>query len=122
MVKIKPLPMKEVIKNYVFATVYLFVLTAVGALAVTAYNYFFPINVISEISVLVAALVFGSVVFIDLGLAFYSKPTPTLIAIVIVLSPVLMVYKLFKNTEIIKIDRSTPAKIKNYVPPRFITG
>lgn len=114
--------MKEVIKNYLLATVYLFVLTIVGALAVTAYNYFFSIDVSSEISVLAAALVFGSVVLIDLGLAFYSKPTPALIAIVIVLSPALMVYKLFKNTEFIKIDRSTPAKIKNYVPPRFIAG
>lgn len=99
MVKIKPLPMKEVIKNYLLATVYLFVLSIVGALAVTAYNYFFPIDMNSEISVLAAALVFGFVVLIYLGLAFYSKPTPALITIVIVLSPVLMVYKLFKNTE-----------------------
>lgn len=94
----------------------------VGALAVLVYNHFFPLDVASEMSVLAVALIFGAVVFIDLGLAYYSRPTPTLIAIVVVLSPVLMVYKLFRDIELIKIDRSTAAKVKKYIPPRVITG
>ncbi len=122
MAAIKPLPWKEIIKNYTLATLYLFVLTLVGALAVLVYNHFFPLDVASEMSVLAVALIFGAVVFIDMGLAYYSRPTPTLIAIVVVLSPVLMVYKLFRDIEPIKIDRSMAAKVKKYIPPIIITG
>jgi len=61
-------------------------------------------------------------VIVDLGLAVSGKPSPTTILILILISPVLVLYKLIKDTDLIQIDRSTPKKLKNYIPPRFITG
>ena len=120
MEKIKLLPLGEIAKAYVFATLYFFMMVIVGVLAVTVYGYFYPFDLASEISVLTAALIFFSMVLIDFGLLFFSKPTPTIIAILIVLAPILVIYKLLKNTDLIQIDQDMPAKVKNYVPPRVI--
>jgi hypothetical protein len=46
------------LKGLVFNILYLFVLTLVGVLIVTAYNYFYPVDVTSEASVLTVALIF----------------------------------------------------------------
>lgn len=111
---------KEIVKSYVLGVAYLFMLTVVGALAVTLYSYFAPVDMMSERSVIIIALIFTVVVALDFWLLFSDKPTPTLIAILVIISPILELYRLLKNTDLIRIDQSTPKKLKNYVPPRFI--
>lgn len=113
---------KEIVKSYVLGVAYLFMLTVVGALAVTLYSNFTPIDMTSEKSVVIIALIFTAVVAVDFLLLFSGKPTPTLIAILVIISPILELYRLLKNTDLIRIDQSTPKKLKNYVPPRFIGG
>lgn len=122
MISVKAMSGKEIIKNYILGIGYLFMLTIVGVLVVTIYNSFFPIDASSVKSVLTVALVFIFVLSIDFILIFSNKPTPTLIAILIIISPILVLYKLLESTDLIQINRYTPEKIKKYVPPKVISG
>lgn len=110
----------DMLKGLVFNILYLFVLTLVGVLIVTAYNYFYPIDVTSEASVLTVALIFLLFVILDFGLLYFNKPTPTLLAILIVISPLFVIYKLVMDSDFIRIDRGTPARLKRYIPLRII--
>jgi hypothetical protein len=110
----------DMLKGLVFNILYLFVLTLVGVLIVTAYNYFYPVDVTSEASVLTVALIFTLFVILDFGLLYFNKPTPTLIAILIVISPLFVIYRLFKDADFIHIDRGTPARLKRYIPLRIV--
>lgn len=67
-------------------------------------------------------LSFAFFVIIDFGLLISDKPTPTLIAILLVIAPLFIIYRLLKSADFIQVDRSTPARIKRYVPLRFISG
>lgn len=111
----------ELIKGNIYGTAYLFILTITGIFVVTAYDYFFPIDVNSEISVLTVAILFAAWIAIDFGLIFSGNPTPTLIAILIIIAPILVIYKLLKSNDLVQVDRSTPTKLKRYIPLRFIT-
>src|SRR3972149_9163278 len=107
MVDIKTMPWRDIVKSYVLGVGYLFMLTIVGLLVVTVYNYFYPIDVASESSVITVALLFVALVIIDFGLMFSGKPTPTLIMIVLVIAPILMLYKLIKSSDLVNIDQNT---------------
>ncbi len=121
MVNFKTMPWRDIVKSYVLGVGYLFMLTIAGALAVTVYNYFYPIDVASESSILTVALLFIALVVLDFGLMFSGKLTPTLVLIVLVIAPILMLYKLIKSSDLVNIDQNTPRKLKNYIPPRFIS-
>jgi hypothetical protein len=108
------------IKALVFNIGYLFSLTIVGSLIVTVYNYYYPLDMMSEASFLIAASIFTVFVIVDLGLLQYNKPSPALIVLLIVISPLFVIYKLIKDTDFIRIDRSTPQRLKNYIPLRII--
>lgn len=110
----------DMLKGLVFNILYLFVLTLVGVLIVTIYNYFYPIDVMSEASVLTVALIFMFFVILDFGLLYSNKPTPTLLAILIVISPLFVIYKLVMDSDFIRIDRGTPARLKRYIPLRIV--
>jgi hypothetical protein len=122
MISIKTMSGKEIIKNYILGIGYLFMLTVVGVLVVTIYNSFVPIDVSSIKSALAVALIFTFVLSIDFILIFFNKPTPTLIVILLLISPILVLYQLLESTDLIKINRYTPEKLKKYVPPKFISG
>lgn len=109
--------LRGVVKCYAISTGYLFMLTILGALAVAIYGYFYPVDVLSERYILTAALVFTIFGAIDLGLLVLTKPTPTIIFVLIILAPILAIYKLFKDAELVKIDRDMPVRVKKYVPP-----
>ncbi|MCZ7357136.1 MAG: hypothetical protein O8C66_05330 [Candidatus Methanoperedens sp.] len=113
---------KEIIKSYFLGIGYLFMLTMVGVLVVTIYNSVSPIDINSVKSVQTVALIFTTVLSIDTILLIFNKPTPTLIITLILISPILVIYKLIKSTDLIQINRYTPAKIKKYVPPKVISG
>ncbi|MFA4956886.1 MAG: hypothetical protein WC556_07950 [Candidatus Methanoperedens sp.] len=113
---------KEIVTKYFLGIGYLFMLTLVGVLVVSLYSYFDPIDLMSESSAGIVAFIFAFVVVVDLGLVFSEKLTPTIILILILISPVLVLYKLIKDTDLIQINRSTPKRLKDYIPPRFITG
>ncbi len=122
MQSIRTMSGKEIIKSYILSIGYLFMLTMVSVLFVTIYNYFFSIDVGSIKSVLAVTLIFTFVLSIDFLLMHFNKPTPTLIAILLIISPILVLYKLIESTDLIQINRHTPGKIKKYVPPKFISG
>jgi hypothetical protein len=122
MASIKAMSGKEIIKSYILGIGYLFMLTMVGVLVVTIYNSIFPIDVNSVKSVLTVALVFIFVLSMDFILIFLNKPTPTLITILIIISPILVLYRLLESTDLIQINRYTPEKLKKYVPPKVISG
>lgn len=119
---IRKTTLSELIIGLVFNVVYLFFLTVVGSLMVTAYNYFYPLDLMSEGSILIAASIFTAFVIVDLGLLYFNKPSPTLIALLIVISPLFVLYKLIKNTDFIRIDRSTPQRLKSYIPLKIINA
>lgn len=110
----------DIIKSFIFNIVYLFTLTMIGVLIATAYNYYYPIDMVSDSAVLTVALLFTVFAIVDFGLLLSNKPTPTLLAILIVISPLIVIYKLLKSTDIIRIDRSTPTRLKRYIPFRFV--
>ncbi len=113
---------RELTKAIIINTGYLFTLTIVGALLVSLYGYYIPIDVASTISVLTVAIVFSIFVVIDFGLLISDKPTPTLIAILLVIAPLFVIYRLLKSADFIQVDRNMPSRIKRYVPLRLITN
>ncbi len=121
MVTFKTMPWRDIVKSYVLGVGYMFMLTITGALVVTLYNYFYPIDIASESSVLTVALLFIALVVLDFRLVFSGKLTPTLVLIVLVIAPILVLYKLIKSSDLVNIDQNTPRKLKNYIPPRFIS-
>ncbi len=114
--------MGELVKAVLFNIAYLFTMTIIGALFVTLYGYYIPIDSTSTTSVLTVAFIFAFFVIIDFGLLISDKPTPTLIAMLLVIAPLFIIYRLLKSADFIQVDRSTPARIKRYVPLRFISG
>ncbi len=110
----------ELIRGLVFNIAYLFFLTVIGSLIVSAYNYFYPFDVMSEASVSVVALIFTVFVILDLGLLHFNIPSPALILLLIVISPLYVIYKLVKDADFIRIDRSTPQRFKRYIPLRIV--
>lgn len=110
----------DLIKSFVFNIVYLFTLTMLGVLIATVYNYYSPIDFASNSAILTVAVLFAIFVIIDFGLLLSNKPTPTLLAIVIAISPFVLIYRLLRSTDIVQIDRSTPTKLKKYIPFRFV--
>jgi hypothetical protein len=116
----KNLTVGRIVKAIIFNIGYLFTLTILGALLVSLYGYYIPINPTYAPSVLAVTIIFTSFVIIDFGLLISNKPTPTIIAILFVVGGVFMIYRLLKNTDFIEIDRNMPAKIKRYVPLRLL--
>ncbi len=112
----------ELIKGSIYGTAYLFMLTITGIFVVTAYSHFFPIDATSETSVLTVAILFAAWIAIDFGLVFSGNPTPTIIAILIIIAPILIIYKFLKSNDLIQIDRNIPTRLKRYIPPNFISG
>lgn len=114
--------MSELVKAVLFNVAYLFTPTIIGALLVTLYGYYIPIDAASTASVLAVAFIFTFLVIIDFGLLISDKPTPTLIALLLVIAPLFMIYRLLKSADFIQVDRGTPARIRRYVPLKFISG
>ncbi len=113
-------PRGELIKGIIYGTAYLFMLTITGILVVTLYNYIFPIDVTSEISVFNVSFLFAIWIAIDLVLVNSGNPTPTLMAILVIIAPILIIYRFFKSSDLIQIDRTIPTRLKRYIPPKFI--
>jgi len=78
---------------------YYFILTLIGVMVVTIYSYFYLIEMNSLSSNLVMTLIFILVLFIDTMLVISNKPSPTLIVILVAISPILVLYRLIENTE-----------------------
>ncbi|MCZ7401211.1 MAG: hypothetical protein O8C61_03215 [Candidatus Methanoperedens sp.] len=117
---IRTLTLEEAFKMLFFNIVYLFMLTLVGVLVITIYNYFYPVDMTSDTSVLTAAFIFMVLVILDFGLLNYDKVSPTLIAMVFVISPIILIYKLFNDTDFIQVNRNTPNRLKRYIPFRVL--
>jgi hypothetical protein len=117
---IEKVTLDELAKTVVYNIVYLFTLTMFGVLIATVYNYYSPIDLASNSEVLTVALLFAIYVLIDFGLLLSNKPTPALLAIVIAISPCIVIYRLLKSKDIVQIDRSVPTRLKRYIPFRFV--
>lgn len=99
---------------------YYFILTLIGVMVVTIYSYFYLIEMNSLSSNLIMTLIFILVLFIDTMLVIFNKPSPTLIVILIAISPILVLYRLIENTDLIQIDKNVPVRLYKFVPPKFI--
>jgi hypothetical protein len=115
------LTLGKFIKALIFNVGYLFTMTILGALLVSLYGYYIPIDVTSIPSILAVAVIFTLFVVIDFGLLILDKPTPSIIAILLVVGGLYMIYNLLKNTDI-HVEKNIPTKIKQYVPLRLING
>ena len=111
-----------IVKAYIINIGYLFTMSILGALLVSLYGYYIPVDTTSSASILAVAVIFTSFVIIDFGLLISDKPTPTIIAILLVVGGLFNIYKLLKNTDIVQVDRNMPARIKRYVPLKLIYG
>ena len=82
------------------------------------YDQWFYLNFNSSSYVVIVATIFILVTSIDMILLFNNKITPTLLLLVIAVSPVLVLYKMFKDGDILKLNRkTTPAAIRRYIFP-----
>lgn len=116
----KNMSWKKIIMYNVIGMFYYLVLTLIGIMIVTFYNHYYPVDMSSLYSSLAVVFIFVLLLFIDTILVLSKKPSPTLIVILIAISPVLILYKLVENTDLIQIDRNTPVKLNKFIPPKII--
>ncbi|HHT9139078.1 MAG TPA: hypothetical protein ACFYEK_17775 [Candidatus Wunengus sp. YC60] len=115
---------EETVKNkgllniLVVALLYLWSLFFISVGFIMLYDRLFHIDFNSPSYVAIVAAIFILVTSIDLALLNKKKLTPTILIGAIVLSPFLILYKLFKDADLFSLNKkSTPANIKKYIFP-----
>jgi len=106
------------LKSLGIALLYYWTLFFISVGIIILYDRLFHIDFNSPSFVLIIAAVFTIVTLTDVVLIFKEKVTPTILVWVIILSPLLALYKLFKDSDLFSLNKkSTPAKIRKYLFP-----
>lgn len=109
---------KGLLKTFVFSTLYIFALFFMGVAVIMLYDKLFHIDFNSPSYVGIVAAIFILVTSTDLILLLKTRITPTLLIGVILLSPFLVLYKLFTDIDLFDLNKkSTPAKIRKSLFP-----
>lgn len=94
---------------------YLWMVFLIGVTVVYLYSMIWPTDFASPAGAAITATIFAGVAVLDLGLLAMKKLTPAVIAMVVAISPYLVVYRLLRNTDLLVVDTGTPDRIANYV-------
>ena len=106
------------LKTFVIDLLYFWTLFLISVSIIMVYDLWFHINFNSPSYIVIVAAIFTLVAGTDLILLLKTKITPTLIIWVIVASPILVLYKLFKDVDLFKLNKKkTPAAIKKLIFP-----
>lgn len=115
---IEPIRKTGILKSLGIAFLYFLTLFFISVGIIVLYDLLFHIDFNSPSFVLIVTAIFIVVTLTDIVLIFKEKITPTLLVWVIVLSPLLVLYKFFKDVDLFSLNRkSTPAKIRKYLLP-----
>ena len=106
-------------KVYVISVLYFGTLFFLSVGFIILYDLLFNIDFNKSSSMLIVATIFIIVYSTDIILISKAKITPTMLVWVIIISPLLALYKLFKDTDLFNLNKkNTPAEIKKYIFPR----
>ncbi len=106
------------LKTYIIDLLYFWTLFFISVSIIVLYDLWFHIDFNSPSYIVIVAAIFTVVTGIDLMLLLKTKVTPTLVVWIIAASPVLVLYKLFKDTDLFKLNKKhTPEAIKKYIFP-----
>jgi len=84
-------------------------------LGVLTYDLVIGLNIGSENTALVVIGLSIGISITDIAILLNDKVSPALIAMVLWISPIVVLYKLFKDSELLNINSSSlPKKIKQY--------
>ena len=109
---------KGLLKTFGFSLLYFWTLFLINVAVIMLYDQWFHIDFNSPSYVGIVAAIFILVTSTDLILLFKTRITPTMLIGVIILSPFLVLYKYFKDAELLGLNRrTTPTKIKKYLFP-----
>jgi len=103
------------LKLFLFRFVYLFMMVIIGSGIVVIYTYFGSLDISSPDSTLIIAGIFTAFAITDLLLLYNERLSPTLLILLILISPLYIVYKVMKSSDLFDVNTSTPARIKKYV-------
>ncbi|MEG3055559.1 MAG: hypothetical protein RQM90_05420 [Methanoculleus sp.] len=104
----------------VITTAYLWMVFMIGVIAVYLYSLVLPTDFATVTGAAIVVAIFAGVVTLDLVLLVLKKITPAIIAMVVVISPCLAVYRLLRNADLLVVDTDTPDRIAKYVFHRGI--
>lgn len=106
------------LKTLSIAFLYFWTLFFISVGIIMLYDQLFHLDFNSLFSVVIVAAIFTLITLTDVILIFKEKVTPTILVWVIILSPLMVLYKLFKDSDLFSLNRkSTPAKIRKYLFP-----
>lgn len=109
----------------VITVAYLWMVFIIGVMAVYLYSLVVPIDLTAATGAGIVMGIFAGVATLDLVLLTLKKITPAIIALVVVISPGLAIYRLVRNADLLVVDTDTPDRIAKYVFNRgrlFING
>lgn len=109
---------KGLLKTFVFGLLYFWTLFLINVAVIMLYDRLFHIDFNSPSYVVIVASIFILVTSTDLVLLLKTRITPTLFIGIILLSPFLVLYKLFTDIDLFDLNKkSTPAKIRKSLFP-----
>ncbi len=108
---LKSISPELLIKLFLFRFIYLFTMVLIGAGMVEIYSYFWSLDISSPNSTLIIAGIFAAFVITDLLLLYSERLAPTLLILLILISPLYIVYKVLKSSDLFNINTTTPARI-----------
>ncbi len=109
---------KGLLKTFVFSVAYIWSIFLMGVGVIMLYDRLFHIDFNSPSYVGIVASIFILVTSTEFILLLKTRITPTLLIGVIILSPFLVLYKYFKDVELLDLNRkTTPAKVRRYLFP-----
>jgi hypothetical protein len=112
---LKSISPELVLRLFLFRFIYLFTMVLIGACIVAIYGYFWSFDISSPNSTLIIAGIFAAFAITDLLLLYNERLAPTLLILLILISPIYTVYKALKSSELFNINTTTPARVKKYV-------
>lgn len=104
----------------VITVAYLWMVFIIGVMAVYLYSLVVPIDLTAATGAGIVMGIFAGVATLDLVLLTLKKITPAIIALVVVISPGLAIYRLVRNADLLVVDTDTPDRIAKYVFNRGI--
>ncbi len=114
----EPVPIKNLITVKFLYTLGLFTVIYIGVLV---FALIFGLSQTSEYSALIVIAIAVGISTIDLALLLNDKLSPAMVALVLWVSPLYVLYRMFKQTELLNLDSTRlPMMIKQYTTQPII--
>jgi len=106
---------KDLIKNTCINIGYLTMVFFIGVFLVYIITNILSYNLNSETGFIATVLIFTTYAVIEMSLLYFMKLTPAIIVLIILIAPVIMVYKLFRDSDLLVINPEVPSRVANCI-------